>query len=162
MKEELNIIFTSEPFSKLKDELKEVLKQHLKIFSFQKDSILIKKGEFGSVVFFLLEGECGVFTGESDKNLVAKLSPPDFFGEMSLLANIPRTATVKALTDIKVASINFQKFKEILYSSAEIVTSMDEFFKKRKSELAIAERKMQERIRKKESFLDKIKKIFKK
>jgi len=162
MKEKLNIIFTKEPFSELSEELKNVLKQHLKIFSFQKDSVLIKKGEFGSVVFFLLEGECGVLAGEADENLVAKLAPPDFFGEMALLAHIKRTATVKALTDVKVASINFQKFKEILYSSPEMVTSMDEFFKTRKSELAIAEKKMQRRIRKKESFLDRIKKIFKK
>ena len=51
---------------------------------------------------------------------IATLGPGDFFGELALLAGVPRTATVIAETDMVVEALNRAEFATLLDESPSI------------------------------------------
>jgi CRP/FNR family cyclic AMP-dependent transcriptional regulator len=69
---------------------------------------IITKGGLGDTLYFLLEGQLKVIIpqGEGDQ-LLAEFQPPAIFGEMELLTERPRVASVVAVTDVTVAVIPF-------------------------------------------------------
>jgi CRP/FNR family cyclic AMP-dependent transcriptional regulator len=69
---------------------------------------IITKGRHGNTLFFLLEGQLKVFIPQKSGNqILAEFQPPAIFGEMELLTERPRIASVVAVTDVKVAVIPF-------------------------------------------------------
>ena len=57
---ELDIIFLKEPFSSLGDEKRKLIEGSCRFFDFRAGQILIKKGELGTTVYFIIKGSCGV------------------------------------------------------------------------------------------------------
>lgn len=75
------------------------------IRSFPANSIIIAEGHPNDNTLFILnEGKLGVY---KEEQLIAEIRETGvFFGEMSALLNVPRTATVRALTDCKVTVLS--------------------------------------------------------
>ena len=73
--------------------------------------VLITEGERGREFFAIVTGEVEV--RRKGKKL-ATLGPGNFFGEIALLSNKPRTATVTALTPLRVLVIADRAFVELL------------------------------------------------
>ena len=64
---------------------------------FNKDDIIIKEGDPGREMYIIKSGSVDVVKSDGDRDItLATLSRGDFFGEMAILENIYRTATVKA------------------------------------------------------------------
>ena len=64
---------------------------------FNKDDIIIKEGNPGREMYIIKSGSVDVVKSDGDREIIlATLSRGDFFGEMAILENIYRTATVKA------------------------------------------------------------------
>ena len=64
---------------------------------FNKDDIIIKEGDPGREMYIIKSGSVDVVKSDGDRDIMlATLSRGDFFGEMAILENIYRTATVKA------------------------------------------------------------------
>ncbi len=78
---------------------------------------MAKEGDRGREFFVLLEGEADVTKGDSRIN---KMKKGDFFGEIALVAKIPRTATVTATSDVRVLVINERDFAALIKNSPEI------------------------------------------
>lgn len=76
---------------------------------------LFREGERGDEMFVLEEGEVAV-TKKLEEGVVelAKLKPPAMIGEMALLDNMPRSATVKAVSLSKVTIINRLVFEAVM------------------------------------------------
>ncbi len=74
-------------------------------------TLIAREGERGIGLFMILEGECRVSIGGKTK---AKLGPGDFFGEVALLDGGPRTATVTAVTQVKLIGITGWVFRGLL------------------------------------------------
>ena len=74
-------------------------------------TVIAREGERGIGLFLILEGECKVSIGGRTK---AKLGPGDFFGEVALLDGGPRTATVTAMTPVKLLGITGWVFRGLL------------------------------------------------
>ena len=74
-------------------------------------TVLAREGERGIGLFLILEGKASVTIGGKPK---ANLGPGDFFGEIALLDGGPRTATVTASTDIRLAGITEWVFRGLL------------------------------------------------
>jgi serine/threonine-protein kinase len=79
---------------------------------FSPDDEIIREGEPGCESFVLVEGRCAVWKGSADKSLhLADLGPGDVFGETAALTGHPRTATVRAVTDVEVLVINKEELE---------------------------------------------------
>jgi CRP-like cAMP-binding protein len=75
-------------------------------------TVLIREGEPGDRFFVLLSGLAGVSQSTLGDRRVLKAG--EFFGEVALTMNVPRTATVTAMTPCVVASCDEQTFDELL------------------------------------------------
>lgn len=72
---------------------------------YPKGAVIIKQGDYGDEAFQLISGSVEVaFTSlEGNKTVLAILRPPHMFGEMALIDEKPRSATVTALTNVEVS-----------------------------------------------------------
>jgi CRP/FNR family transcriptional regulator, cyclic AMP receptor protein len=78
---------------------------------------LTREGERGREFFVILEGEADV---RSDTRLMRPLGPGDFFGEIALVTDAPRTATVTALTPVRSLVITDRAFRQLMRDSPQI------------------------------------------
>ena len=79
--------------------------------------VLTKEGARGREFFILLEGEADV---RSNTRLLPPLRAGDFLGEIALLSDVPRTATVTAITPIRALVITDRAFRDLLRKSPVI------------------------------------------
>ncbi len=77
----------------------------------KKGKEFIIEGKPGREAFILLEGTASVHRG---KRLIATLGPGDIIGEMAILAGHPRSATVRAETDIVCEVLDRREFSSLL------------------------------------------------
>lgn len=85
------------------------------IMNFKAGETIIEEGDEGSWAFVILSGRAKVLkeTGTGEVTL-AVMEAGQVFGEMSLIEDRPRSATIKAETNIKLRVINRQHFNELL------------------------------------------------
>jgi CRP-like cAMP-binding protein len=79
--------------------------------------VLIREGDRGREFFVVVSGEVEV---RRKGRKVATLGPGTFFGEMALLSQAPRSATVTALTPLDVLVITDRAFVGLLDRMPEI------------------------------------------
>jgi CRP-like cAMP-binding protein len=73
--------------------------------------VLTRQGDPGSECFVIAEGEAkATMRGRG----TAKLGPGSFFGEMSLLDQGPRSATVTAETDMRLLVLGSREFSSLV------------------------------------------------
>jgi CRP/FNR family transcriptional regulator, cyclic AMP receptor protein len=82
--------------------------------------VLTKKGESGGDFFIILEGKAEVEAAEGKR----ALGPGDFFGEIALLDNGPRTATVKAATPMRCLVLGHEQFRDVLHQNGDIAVKV--------------------------------------
>ncbi len=74
-------------------------------------AVIAREGEPGVGMFLILEGRAEVSIGGRRRRT---LSPGDSFGEIALLDGGPRTATVTALTPVRLAGITEWVFRGLI------------------------------------------------
>lgn len=72
---------------------------------------LTRQGSAGMELFVILDGQAAV---SHDGNLIATVGPGDFVGEMAVLSNEPRNASVVAETDMTVLVLTRAGFSQLL------------------------------------------------
>jgi len=70
------------------------------IIDYPAGTTLVREGDEQGTLFVLLEGKCTVL--KQDVEITSFDETGTCFGEISMILNVPRTATVKAATDVKV------------------------------------------------------------
>jgi CRP-like cAMP-binding protein len=78
---------------------------------------LTREGDSGREFFVLMDGEVEVTRG--DKKLGRKGSG-DFIGEIALLEDMPRTATVTALTPLRLFVLTGPAFRQVVEKHPEV------------------------------------------
>jgi CRP/FNR family cyclic AMP-dependent transcriptional regulator len=78
---------------------------------------LIVEGERGREFFVLLSGAVIVFQGDTFLDL---LGPGSFFGELALLADRPRSATVTTIEPSRVLVLSEHAFRDVFRSSEKL------------------------------------------
>ena len=79
--------------------------------------VMAEEGDRGREFFVLLEGEADVTKGDRSINTMKE---GDFFGEIALVTQMPRTASVTATTDVRVLVITERDFGALLKHSPEV------------------------------------------
>jgi len=80
-------------------------KQDIRIRQYRKRDIVLQKGGHGDGLMFLLSGQLQVIDVTEDGRAIGlrMLAPGDFFGEIALINNSTRSASVVAMSDVLVA-----------------------------------------------------------
>ena len=96
------------------------------IMYFQNAENIIKAGQLEHRMYIILDGEVSIILGDGDNQIVvARLTKGDFFGEISLFTNTPRSATVRSIGDVKLAYIdNFTQLKAFLLKNPQFAAKM--------------------------------------
>ena len=79
--------------------------------------VLAREGATGSEFFVIIEGEVSV---AKDGKEIRTLGPNDFFGEIALIEDRPRTATVTAKTPLRFFVLTRQNFRSLLQQQPEL------------------------------------------
>ncbi|HEX9436429.1 MAG TPA: cyclic nucleotide-binding domain-containing protein [Candidatus Limnocylindria bacterium] len=83
--------------------------------------VLTEQGRSGGEFFIVLAGEAEV---RQDGAVVNTMRPGDHFGEIALLDDGPRTATVTAKTPMRVLVLSPRQFQDVLHQDAEIAVTL--------------------------------------
>lgn len=97
--------------------------------------VLFYEDEIGDTFYIILSGSVEVFVIKLNKSL-STLQAGQFFGELSLMLGIPRTATVRALEETVVFIINSKGFRRLLQEHDNIADLIIQELEKHQEELA--------------------------
>jgi CRP/FNR family cyclic AMP-dependent transcriptional regulator len=89
---------------------------------------LTREGQSGSEFFVIVDGEVSV---TKDGSEIRTLGPGDFFGEIALLEDTPRTATVIAKTPLRFFVLTRQAFRSLLAHQPELEQKVTEALEER-------------------------------
>jgi Cyclic nucleotide-binding domain/Major Facilitator Superfamily len=86
---------------------KERIARQLDLLQVPAGAEVIRQGDVGDRFYI---AEDGTFEVEVDRRRVGVVDPGGFFGEIALLHDVPRTATIRALTDAAVWALDQEEF----------------------------------------------------
>src|SRR5262245_59980552 len=93
------------------------LAAHLQPLSYEAGATIFCQGEAGDAFYLVANGAVGVYAKDDSavaETRVKVLHAGEPFGEMALLSNIPRTASIKAETDCEVLRLGRTAFVELV------------------------------------------------
>ena len=89
---------------------------------FKKGATIIHEGTTGSDAYLILSGSVEVYKKVGDEKLVlSRLVKGNIFGEMSLVDDKPRSATIVALEDTEVRILSRERFESMLEQNPRAV-----------------------------------------
>lgn len=129
--ERVSIFFT------LSDNILRGLARALVEASVPKGTAIISQGEVGDALFIIEDGRCEVVVEESPGHtvVIAFLGPGDFFGEMALISEETRTASVVALDDCKLLVLDRKTLYSTLPSDSDAIIELTKLVDQRKENL---------------------------
>jgi CRP/FNR family cyclic AMP-dependent transcriptional regulator len=98
-------------FSDLGDRELESIARSMKQRTFSQGQDIAVEGESGVGFFVIEDGEAKVTVGGNE---VRRLGPGDYFGEIALISQGARTATVTADTDLRTYGMTFWDFRPLV------------------------------------------------
>ena len=88
-------------------------------------TVLFREGEPGKEMYVVQQGRVTISKKVGDvEKILASLGPGEFFGEMSILNNKPRSATATCAEDSKLLVIDAKTFEAMIRGNAEIAIRM--------------------------------------
>lgn len=107
------------------DELVTV-EQHSAARNFRKNTVVIQKGDESTTLYVVITGRLKVsLAGDEGKEVILNtLGPGDYFGELAILGDTPRTATVTTLEDSRLLTISRSAFLELLGGHPDIALAL--------------------------------------
>ena len=120
-------------FEELSDEMLEVLAQKIHKRVLSKDEVLVRKGDEGDSMFIINSGWVKVFTKDAQGGDVVlnQVGAGEIIGEMALLDNEPRSASISALEETIVLELKRDVFMEMLKQQPDFALSIIRNFSSR-------------------------------
>lgn len=86
---------------------------------------IVEIGDPGDSLYLLVEGAAQVlYPGRSADFELASLAPGDFFGEMALLNDRPRSATVRALEPARLLVVSKEDFQKVMLEAPAVAVKL--------------------------------------
>jgi CRP-like cAMP-binding protein len=132
---ELDTVASSAPVDELHllrmmpDTARKALMQAMTEQTYTRGGVVFHEGTSGNIAYFIWSGKVLVIKGDLDfPTILGYRGPGDILGEMALLENQPRSASVIALTDLRLLKIHKEDFTRLLSDiptlSVEIMATM--------------------------------------
>ncbi|HET7482620.1 MAG TPA: ATP-binding cassette domain-containing protein, partial [Actinomycetota bacterium] len=110
------------------------LAQRMGVESFSAGDDVVRQGDAGDKLFVIERGQADVFVARNGTNhKMRTLSDGDFFGEIALLGDQRRTATVTAATDLEVYTLARDDFKTLLTDHEDLKKAIDKVLAQRRA-----------------------------
>ena len=110
-------------FAEMSLEQIRVLTSHLEEQYFLPGEVIMYEGEFSQELYILMSGRVRIakdYGGPHERTL-AVLTQGDFFGDMAIFENAPRSATAVAEEESELLALSPEKFKQTIYQKPEMV-----------------------------------------
>ncbi len=116
---------------------------HVALRAVNKGEMILKHGDIADSFYVIITGQVKVFildSVETDREVILKtLGPGEFFGELPLFDNEPRSANVAAMEPCHLQVLSYASFKKAIERSPDIAQRVMETMAKR---LRSADRKI--------------------
>lgn len=123
-----NIIETlskSSLFSELSEKDLAFVARRAKVRQYFPDDAIVWQGQPSTALFFIMNGIVVVKTlARHKENILAYLLPGQTFGEVGILENQPRSATVMAVSEVDVLVLQREDFLEILHKHSTVAIQL--------------------------------------
>lgn len=128
----VNQFFSSAPmFKDLPEDIVYAITMKSGLKSYKAGETIIRQGDFGRSFFMVLRGSVQV---RIDDRSVKRIRQGGFFGEISLIADIPRTASILTLEPTVVMEMSNANFWEIMCQNIELAMFIESVGESRLSE----------------------------
>jgi CRP/FNR family cyclic AMP-dependent transcriptional regulator len=95
------------------------------VVTYRAGQVLFRKGDVGDAAYVIIAGEAQVsVTTPSGEVPVAQLRDGDFLGEIAILCDTPRTATITAVSELKTLRIRKEPFFQLMKQFPEMALEM--------------------------------------
>jgi len=93
---------------------------------FPKNKTIVEEGAPGDYMYIIVEGRVKVtkLSGDGREKILELLDVGDFFGEMSLFDEAPRSASVKAMAEVRILALARNDFLRLLSRSPDLALSV--------------------------------------
>jgi CRP-like cAMP-binding protein len=108
-------------FSQCSQRELEFIASQVEELDFAAGRVFCKQGETGHDFFVIVSGEADVVR---DGKRINQLRAGDFFGEIALVDEAPRTATVTGTTPTKCLVLSHSQFQNVLHQRSDIALSV--------------------------------------
>ncbi len=85
------------------------------VHTYPAETVLCRENAIETIFYMILEGEVEVtkVINQTEARVLKTLSAGDFFGEMALIHNAPRAATVTSKTEVVVLELDKENFDRV-------------------------------------------------
>ena len=109
---------------------------------YKNGDVIVRQGDMGSCMYVIQDGEVEVVRSHNGTTVqLAVLGQGDFFGELSLFGKDKRSATVRALSDVRILTVDKKTFlrrvQEDLTLSFRVFQTMASRMNKMNAELVL-------------------------
>lgn len=113
-------------FAELDDEELDAIARLVKVRSYPKKMLVVQEGEPGSSMFIIIRGSVKVssYAADGREVVLSILEKGDFFGEMALLDEDPRSATVTTMEDSELGQIRRTDFERLMLEMPQIMRKL--------------------------------------
>ncbi len=92
---------------------------------FDPGEVLFEQGEEGDAAYVILSGQADVVVvNDGVEQVLARLSKNELVGEIALLCDVPRTATIRAATPLETLRIEKSQFLKLLAEFPNAATAV--------------------------------------
>jgi CRP-like cAMP-binding protein/general stress protein 26 len=124
-------------FSALPQEQADTIAARLGQVTMQAGTTIVRQGAPAEKFFIIVDGRVEVVREQDgSEQVIATLGPGQFFGEVAILRDMPRTATVRAVTRVSLLTMDDETFRSLVAQSLGVTRDFDEIIKARMSGLA--------------------------
>lgn len=118
-------------FSELSDEDLQQIAEKVQMQYYPAEHVIFNQGDPGDIMYVIKRGQVQVVRNQE---VVALLKDGAFFGEMALVSDEPRNATVRTVSDAEVLTINKFEFMRLMESNGTIASQVSYEVVKRANE----------------------------
>lgn len=119
--QKVKALSSSKLFKNIDEEILDALSDLVQPIEIPKGDLLMRDGGVGRAMYVIAEGELAIM---HENEVIAQLYKDDIVGELSLMAPIPRTAQVKALSSCTLYRIKRGELMHLLKQQPTIALNM--------------------------------------